>query len=72
MHYIEAHLLVLFIAVDFGERRLTSMKHSYAGTIAYMFEVGLVLLFWQGEPKPKAKPQILSLFKVVKLCNDYV
>lgn len=48
------------------------MKHSYAGTIAYMFEVGLVLLFWQGEPKPKAKPQILSLFKVVKLCIDYV
>lgn len=44
------------------------MKHSYAGMTAYLFEVVLVLLFWGvgGEPKPKTKPQILPVFKVVK------
>lgn len=59
---MEAHLLVYFIDVDFGERWLTSMKYSYAGMAAYVFEVVLVLLFScaGGKPNPKTKPPNLS------------
>lgn len=59
---MEAHLLVHFIDADFGERWLTSMKHSYARMPAYVFGVVLVLLFscGGGKHKSKTKPPNLS------------
>lgn len=46
-----------FSCVGFGERLLTNMKHSYADTTAYMFEIVLILLLdMGGRTQPKNKP----------------